>query len=92
MTAGMAVLLDDGLRLELTRQDVIVYQDGVDVPEFGAGAPIDSTFVQAIRTGDRSLILSDYRDGLVSCAVTLAANESAEKGQPVVPFFARQSG
>jgi predicted dehydrogenase len=89
-SSGLAVLLDDGLRLELTRQDVLVYPDGVDVPEFGAGAPIDLAFVQAIRTGDRSLILSDYRDGLVSCAVTLAANESAEKGQPVVPYFARQ--
>ncbi|BCW94724.1 MAG: Gfo/Idh/MocA family oxidoreductase [Fimbriimonadales bacterium] len=40
-------------------------------------------FLQAIRTGDRSLIRSDYRDGVHTLAVTLAADESGRTGQPM---------
>ncbi len=40
-------------------------------------------FLQAIRTGDRSLIRSDYRDGVRTLAVTLAADESGRTGQPI---------
>lgn len=48
---------------------------------------IDQVFVQAIRAGDQSLIPCSYEDGLRTCAVTLAANESAATGQPVKPAF-----
>ena len=41
----------------------------------------DEAFVAAIRTGDRSLILTDYYDGLKTSEVTLGANESAKTGQ-----------
>lgn len=41
------------------------------------------TFLQAIRTGDRSLIRSDYHDGVRTLAVCLAADESARTGAPV---------
>src|SRR5690606_1934250 len=44
----------------------------------------DEAFVEAIRTGDRSLILSTYDDALRTAEVTLAANESALTGIPVV--------
>jgi predicted dehydrogenase len=87
--SGLDFLLDDGLRLELGREGAIIYPDQGERVEFSREAPIDQAFIEAIRTGDRSLILSDYRDGLISCAVTLAANESARLGQPVVPYFAR---
>lgn len=41
-------------------------------------------FVEAVRTGDRSLIACDYADGLASLRVGLAANRSLELGgQPV---------
>ncbi|MGQ9902213.1 MAG: Gfo/Idh/MocA family protein [Fimbriimonadales bacterium] len=40
-------------------------------------------FLQAIRTGDRSLIRSDYADGVRTLAVCLAADESARTGTPV---------
>ena len=89
-SSGIDILLDDGLRLEITgRGGMTLYPDEVELPEFTADAPIDPAFIEAIRTGDPSLIRSDYRDGLISCAVTLAMNESAQTGQPVVPYFAR---
>jgi len=44
---------------------------------------IDQAFVHAIRTGDRSVIRSDYFDALKTAEVTLGANKSAETGKPV---------
>jgi predicted dehydrogenase len=44
---------------------------------------IDAVFVEAVRTGDGSPILSPYSDGVKSLAVSLAANESAQSGEPV---------
>jgi predicted dehydrogenase len=43
----------------------------------------DEAFVEAVRTGDRSLILSDYFDALKTSEVTLGANASAQTGKPV---------
>lgn len=40
----------------------------------------DRRFVEAIRSGDRSLLLNDYRDGLFSLAPVLAGWESARRG------------
>jgi len=53
----------------------------VELPEQKRNA--DEAFIEAIRTGDRSLVLTDYADGLKTCAVTLAANESARTGKKV---------
>jgi len=44
----------------------------------------DMAFVRAVQTGDRSLLLSPYDDGLKTAAVTLAANRSAEEGGRLV--------
>ncbi len=44
----------------------------------------DKAFLQAVETGDRSPIHSDYSDGVKTLAVTIAANLSAERGgEPV---------
>jgi predicted dehydrogenase len=43
----------------------------------------DAAFVQAVQTGDRSLIRCDYPDGVKSALVSLAANRSADTGVPV---------
>jgi predicted dehydrogenase len=45
---------------------------------------IDAAFVDAIRRRDPSPIRSTYADGLKSAAVTIAANQSAREGRPVV--------
>ena len=44
---------------------------------------LDQAFIEAILTGDRSLVKTDYEDGLKTAAITLAANESAKTGEPV---------
>lgn len=43
----------------------------------------DRTFIQAVRTGQGGEIRSSYADAAKTLAVTLAANESAAKGQAV---------
>jgi len=53
----------------------------VELPEQKMNA--DEAFIEAIRTGDRSLVLTDYYDGLKTCEVTLGANQSAQTGKPV---------
>jgi len=84
-----------GSRIELLVEGHlrIQYGEGIRVlPEGAATIPpttqpvpssIDEAFIQAILTQNRSLIRSDYTDGLKTCAVTLAANESARTGRPV---------
>lgn len=44
---------------------------------------IDEAFIQAIQTGDASIVRSPYHDGLKSAAVSIAANQSAKEGRPV---------
>src|SRR5687768_14207348 len=51
--------------------------------ERGPDGNIDAIFIDAVRTGDRSKIRSDYAEGVRSLALCLAINESARRGQPV---------
>lgn len=44
---------------------------------------LDQAFIEAILTGDKSLVKNNFEDGLKSTAITLAANESARCGRPV---------
>ena len=54
------------------------------VEEFSApGTSIDEVFVEAVRTGDTSAILSPYSDGVKTLAVCLAAHEAGEKGKSI---------
>jgi predicted dehydrogenase len=59
--------------------------DAIETPEAtGPQRSIDAAFVEAVRTGNRSLILCDYEEGLKTLDVTLCANRSAaEGGRPV---------
>ncbi len=43
----------------------------------------DLAFIEAVKTGDRSGILSPYSDGLKTLAVTLACAQSGETGTPI---------
>ncbi len=40
-------------------------------------------FLEAIRTGNRSLIRADYSEGVKTLAMTLAADESGRRGMPI---------
>jgi predicted dehydrogenase len=60
-------------------------EDAYPVPALPAESPeADAVFVRAVATGDRTLLLSPYEDGLKTAAVTLAANLSAENGGRLV--------
>jgi len=43
----------------------------------------DRTFIEAVATGDRSKIRSDYLDAVRSLSISLAANKSVATGKPV---------
>lgn len=43
----------------------------------------DRAFLDAVKTGDRNKIKTDYADAFKTAFLTLAANESAETGKPV---------
>lgn len=63
----------------------ILPENAGPLPEYEEPLPasIDHAFIEAIRTGDQSIVKSDYTDGLKTCAVTIAALESAASGKPV---------
>ncbi len=78
-----SIVLRD-LMLRLTFSEIEVVPQGaaeIELPD--PGISIQEAFVHAIRTGDRSVIRSDYFDALKTAEVTLAANESAATGEPV---------
>ena len=54
----------------------------IDVSD-GQSLSIDEAFIQAIQTGDKSIIRSSYADGLKSAAVSIAANQSSCEHRPV---------
>ena len=60
-----------------------VREDGEVVTKTAPGPSIDEMFVDAIRRGDASKILSPYSDAVKSLAISLAAIRSGETGGPV---------
>ena len=52
-------------------------------PALPPDGSIDAIFVEAIRSGDRSAIRSDYAEGMRTLALCLGANDSARTGSPV---------
>ena len=71
--------------LQLSWGEARVVPEGaatIETPDTPA-LSIDEAFIQAVQTGDRSLIRSSYSDGLKSAAVTIAANQSSCEYRPV---------
>lgn len=85
-------ILAQGLALALHGTGGTAHFDGgarEDLPGGGGGnAAMNAAFVHALRTGDRSRILSDYDDGLRTFEVTHAAHRSAVEGRVVRPGVA----
>jgi predicted dehydrogenase len=52
--------------------------------EFDPWFEQDRAFIEAVRTGNRGLILNDYRDGLRSLAPVLAGWQSARRGGALI--------
>ncbi len=83
-TVGLHIITRD-LVLEI-HGDLKAIEAGHTQVFTGGSPPMfeeNRAFIEAVKTGDRSLVLSDYADAARTLAVTLACNESAEKGAPV---------
>jgi len=81
--ASTSFILRD-MMLQMSHDSLIVQPEGaatIALPEAGPG--IQESFIQAVRTGDQSVVRSDYADALKTAEVTLGANESARTGKPV---------
>ena len=78
-------IVEGHIRLQLGRGGATVLPEGAatieveDKPTMN----LDQAFIEAIITGDKSLVKNDFEDGLKTTAITLAANESAKTGKPV---------
>jgi predicted dehydrogenase len=64
---------------------VVLPKGAAEIPEHTGPLPqsIDHAFIQAIQQNDPSIVMSDYTEGLKTCAISVAANESARTGKPV---------
>jgi predicted dehydrogenase len=86
MGSGLNVAGEDTVCLITQDTLKIKTADGVEEKSWEWIAPHwreSEVFVKAVETGDASEILSPYSDAVKSLAVSIAANESAETGQPV---------
>ena len=81
----MDIIIEGHIRLQPGRDGVKVSPEGAAAIEVGDSPVLnlDESFIEAILTGDRSLITDDYENGLKTTAITLAANESAKINKPV---------
>lgn len=81
-------VVSNGMVLTVNDGKTSVYRDGQSeveeiVPEERGDLPMNRAFIEAIRSGDQSGILSDFADATRSFAVTMACQKSAERGQPI---------
>lgn len=76
--AGILELRNDHLR-EVKGRQIFEYNEQVN-PYMTE----NTIFLEAVRTGNPAGILSDYKDSLKTHQVTLAANQSATSGQPII--------
>ncbi len=81
----MDIILEGHIRLQLGRGGVTVLPENAATIEIGDKPTLnlDQAFIEAILTGDKSLVKNNYEDGLKTTAITLAANESAKIDKPV---------
>jgi hypothetical protein len=84
----MDIIIEGHIRIQPGRGDIKVLPEGAATIEVD-DAPVldlDQSFIEAILTGDRSLITDDFENGLKTTAITLAANESAKLNKPVAVY------
>ena len=84
--SGLDIFCADGsLEYHLRKELVLSTAEGTQTWEVKSNCTIDmdTTFVEAARTGDGSKILSPYPDAVKSAEVSIAANESMETGKAI---------
>ena len=81
--ANILDLLYEGELLNWNPSRVLVQEDGEWVDKTEPSPTIDAVFVDAVRSGDASSILSPYSDAVKTLAISLAANRSAQEDRPI---------
>lgn len=81
--ANILDLLYEGELLNWNPSRVLVQEDGEWVDKTEPSPTIDEVFVDAVRRGDGSSILSPYSDAVQTLAISLAANQSAQENRPI---------
>ena len=81
--ANILDLLYEGELLNWNPSRVTVQEDGDWVDKTAPSPTIDDVFVEAVRSGDASSILSPYSDAVKTLAISLAANQSAQENRPI---------
>ncbi len=80
-------LFSDGLEIRLdpitTMQVLTADQKEEYLVKNDYGFIENRNFIEAVKTGNKDLIRSDYYDGMKTLEITLAAGKSMETGQPV---------
>ncbi len=83
---GLYITLEDMILDYRLRNNLIIETNEctVDIPRKQDQVyTLDRAFIDAILTGDRSLIRSDYVDAMKTLRLAFAANESMERGQVI---------
>ncbi|AXI10450.1 gfo/Idh/MocA family oxidoreductase [Oceanobacillus zhaokaii] len=79
-------LLGDKFRLSFDGADLTIVEEG-GIITYRSKEDFykeqDNAFIEAVRTNNKDLILSDYENGLETLRVTLLANESQEKDEVI---------
>lgn len=89
-SSGIDVIMRD-MRASVWTNGVVVLPDGAADPgPMPENVDIDVVFMDAVRTGNGSKILSDLEDGIRSLDVSLTANKSAQSGQVERTYFSQQ--
>ncbi|NUP99499.1 MAG: Gfo/Idh/MocA family oxidoreductase [Armatimonadetes bacterium] len=82
--ANQVHLTGDGWHLHWSAPKLSIKQGGEELREVtDTGPSIDQVFCEAVRTKNQKLILSSYSDGVKSMAISIAAIESARRGEAV---------
>ena len=81
--ANVLDLLYEGELLNWNPSRVLVQEEGEWVDKTEPSPTIDEVFVDAVRSGDGSSILSPYSDAVKTLAISLAANQSAQENRPI---------
>ena len=83
---GFYITLDDMILDYRLRNNLIISTNDytLDIPrKVDQTAILDRAFIDAVKTGDRSLIRSSYEDALKSLRLAFAANRSMETGEVI---------
>ena len=84
--SGLDIFCEDG-SLEYHLRSALVLSTADETttwnPQNNCTIEMDSTFIEAVRTGDGSAIRSPYSDAAKTAILSIAANHSLETGEPV---------